>query len=55
MVDFEKLIINGHSFGGITSLAVAAEDERFKACLALDPWFFPISEQPDCLRIKIPV
>lgn len=37
-LDLDKLVVNGHSFGGITSL-LCAQDERFKASLSLDPWF----------------
>lgn len=47
--------MNGHSFGGITSMAVASEDERIKACLTLDPWFFPITDELHSLDIKVPL
>jgi hypothetical protein len=54
MADLDKLIINGHSFGGMTSVNVAANDDRFKAALGLDIWLFPIKDHPE-LKIKIPV
>lgn len=41
-IDENKIIVNGHSFGGITSNATAIEDERVKVSLSLDPWFFPV-------------
>ena len=42
-IDIDKIIVNGHSFGAITSLATAVLDKRVKVTLALDPWFFPVS------------
>jgi len=30
----------GHSFGGMTSLLVAAEDQRIKAVFTMDPWIW---------------
>lgn len=42
-IDTEKIIVNGHSFGAITSLTTAVNDSRVKVTLALDPWFFPVS------------
>lgn len=43
-LDLDKIIVDGHSHGAMTSLAVAAaEPERVKACLALDPWFFGVT------------
>lgn len=32
-----KLISVGHSFGGASSLAISAADDRIKACVAMDP------------------
>ena len=42
-IDTDKIIVNGHSFGAITSLATAVNDSRVKVTLALDPWFEPAS------------
>lgn len=43
-LDLDKIIVDGHSHGATTSLAVAAaEPERIKACLALDPWMFGVT------------
>ena len=43
----QKIIVTGHSAGGITCLLAGVLDERVKASLALDPWFFPINEDAD--------
>lgn len=37
---FDKLIIGGHSFGGMTALSVAEKDERIKAVFTFDPWVY---------------
>lgn len=39
-LDMSRLIVGGHSFGGITAITVAERDERVKACVTLDPWFW---------------
>lgn len=36
-----NLVLMGHSFGGITSLAAGEKCLQAKAIIALDPWFFP--------------
>ena len=36
-----RLVIAGHSFGGITAMSVAAKDRRIKAVATLDPWLWP--------------
>ena len=41
-LDKEKLAVSGHSFGAMTSIAVAREDKRVKVCMPMDPWFFPV-------------
>ena len=40
-LDKEKLAMNGQSFGGITCIGAAVNDERIKVCIPMDPWFFP--------------
>ena len=44
-MDLEKLVISGHSFGGMTALQVAHDDDRAKVLFALDPWLWVIHEQ----------
>jgi len=39
-LDFEKLVMAGHSMGGCTSALATSKDPRIKICLTLDPWFF---------------
>jgi len=39
-LDLEKLVVGGHSFGGMTSLSVTEEDERIKAHFGLDTWLW---------------
>ena len=39
-MDFGKIIVSGHSFGGITAIGAAINDKRIKACLPMDPWFY---------------
>ena len=51
-----KLIISGHSFGGMTAIAVGNSDKRVKACLTLDPWFFSYHKEMEegTYKINIP-
>lgn len=44
-LDMESLCMNGHSFGGSTSIGAACLDPRVKLCLALDPWMGPVRSQ----------
>jgi cephalosporin-C deacetylase-like acetyl esterase len=39
-LDLDKLVITGHSFGGMAAIATARLDKRIKACVTLDPWLF---------------
>jgi cephalosporin-C deacetylase-like acetyl esterase len=39
-MDTNKLIVSGHSFGGMTAIATAKIDKRVKACCVLDGWLF---------------
>ena len=40
-LDHKRMTVSGHSFGGITAITCAQTDQRFKACLPMDPWLFP--------------
>jgi alpha-beta hydrolase superfamily lysophospholipase len=40
-----KLTFCGHSMGGITSLEACHRIDKFKICIALDPFFKPRWEQ----------
>lgn len=37
-MDLNKLVVGGHSFGGMTALSVAEQDSRVKAVFTFDPW-----------------
>ena len=39
-IDTSRLIITGHSFGGITAINLAKSDARIKLCATLDPWLY---------------
>ena len=41
-LDLDKLIIGGHSFGGLSSILAAREDPRIKAVFTFDPWVWAI-------------
>ena len=40
-IDTSKLVLSGHSFGGITAVSVQRDDPRVKAAIGMDVWFFP--------------
>lgn len=44
-LDMDKLMVCGHSFGGVASIATAQCDDRVKVCLALDPWLMTIKNE----------
>jgi len=46
-LELEKLIVGGHSFGGMTAIAVSECDERVKATVTLDPWLWIVVEKID--------
>ncbi len=38
-LDLERASLMGHSYGGATVTALTAQDSRFRAGIALDPWW----------------
>ena len=50
-----KLIMAGHSFGGITAIGATNKDSRITACIPMDPWFFPYKNEYDTLNFKTPI
>ena len=40
-IKFSNITLFGHSFGGITALGASGIEQKVKAVIALDPWFFP--------------
>ena len=53
-IDFTKIGIFGHSFGGATSIVSSYNDNRISACLNLDGWFVPIQDKVINKGLKIP-
>jgi len=49
----DHFVIGGHSFGGMTAIAVSEVDVRIKATLALDPWLWVVVDQIDKKEYKI--
>ena len=43
-IDFSKLVLAGFSFGGLTALR-ACKEIKAKACISLDPWYFPVYKE----------
>ena len=44
VLDMDKIIVAGHSFGGSTAIKTAWEDKRVKCVLTMDPWLLPIQK-----------
>ena len=42
-LDIERLVIAGHSFGGITALQMGI-DQKSAAVVSLDPWYAPVQK-----------
>ena len=53
-INFNKIGVFGHSFGGATSVVSSWNDTRISACLNLDGWFVPIVDDIINTGIKIP-
>lgn len=45
-LDLDRASLMGHSYGGATVTAVTAQDARFRAGIALDPWWYVCAQQP---------
>ena len=53
-INFNKIGVFGHSFGGATSVLSSWNDTRISACLNLDGWFEPIVDDIINNGLKIP-
>mmetsp|Transcript_24451 Transcript_24451/g.37918 ORF Transcript_24451/g.37918 Transcript_24451/m.37918 type:complete len:86 (+) Transcript_24451:961-1218(+) len=52
-MDLSRLIVGGHSFGGMTALQVAKNDARVKSVMTLDPWLFARNEEIMAREFKV--
>lgn len=52
-IDMEKLVLGGHSFGGMTAIEVARHDERVKVVFSLDPWLWCSHEEISSNQLKL--
>lgn len=52
-LETDKFSIGGHSFGGVTAIAVAEKDDRVKACFGMDPWTWAVNEKVDDGSFKV--
>ena len=41
-LDLTKLVVGGHSFGGMTAIEIAKSDSRCKYHFAIDPWLWVV-------------
>ncbi|XP_018021238.2 platelet-activating factor acetylhydrolase isoform X2 [Hyalella azteca] len=52
-LDLSRPIIAGHSFGGCAAINTQLQDKRFKLCVALDPWLFPMKDSVElCSKME---
>jgi pimeloyl-ACP methyl ester carboxylesterase len=49
----DKFSIGGHSFGGMTAIAVSNQDSRVKATFGMDPWVWAITEKVDAQEYEV--
>ena len=52
-LDLSKIIVGGHSFGGVTAMVVAERDSRVSACCTLDPWLWAVNDQIDANKFSL--
>ena len=43
-LDYDKIVLWGHGFGGITAISAGIRDKRVSTMISLDPWMFPCED-----------
>ena len=51
-LDLERIVVAGHSFGGITSIESGLINKKVSGVIALDPWFLPVHKQVEEKKYK---
>jgi len=54
-LDFSRIAVIGHSFGGATVVKAVKEDARISCGVGLDPWLYPLSEEDKTKDTKTPL
>ena len=54
-IELNRLILGGHSFGGMTAISHASRDMRVRAVFALDPWLYVYNGDIFKLQMKVDV
>ena len=54
-IDKCRVYATGHSFGACTVMTTCSQDSRFKACIALDPWMFPLPDNDEWVDRPFPL
>ena len=44
-LDLDKVVVGGHSFGGMTAIMVSHHDPRVKATFGFDPWLWVVVDK----------
>lgn len=54
-IDRQRVYAAGHSFGACTAMAACSQESRFQACIALDPWMFPLPDNDQWVERPFPL
>jgi hypothetical protein len=52
-LDLDKFSMGGHSFGGMTAIAVSNKDDRVKCTFGMDPWPWIVNDEVDAGTFKV--
>ena len=53
-IDFNKIAVGGHSYGGSTATVSAQRDVRISACFVLDSWISPVPDETIKAGVRVP-